>query len=255
MKQRDCHPKESKPAEIQDFDLIFFSANGVACAVQKAGATFHGVLHLCTDDEMAKLDKVELSYKRIPSVAKCYDGTLVNCTVYADPEGKIDHSNDKPPTERYLDIMIEGCEHFGVKPEYIQWLRDHEKQPRRNPEDFQSWEVPAGSPIWTYKQIQELTGKEGQPYYQILNNKVLEFVGEKTNNPIFDYIKPYAGTHHELLLGKVQYDPKYGCPEKIEDWTAEARASREDAQFEALKDRDWYKCVGRCALFDYEMTG
>ena len=102
-------------AEIQDFELIFFSAMGVACAVQKPGNTFHGVLHLCTDAEMITLDKIELSYKRIPSKAKLYDGKICNCTVYADPEGKIDHSNDKPPTERYLDIMIEGCQKHGVK--------------------------------------------------------------------------------------------------------------------------------------------
>lgn len=164
------------------------------------------------------LDKIELSYKRIPSLAKCYDGTMVNCTVYADPDGQIDHSKDKPPTERYLDIMIEGCEHYGVKKEYIQWLRDHEKQPRPKPEEFRSYTVPAGSPIWTLAQIKEMTGKDDQPYYQILNNKVLEYVGDK-NEMIFKFIKPHAGTHHELLLGKMMYDPKYGCPDKIEDWT------------------------------------
>jgi hypothetical protein len=50
-----------------------------------------------------------MSYKRIPSIAKLYDDSLVNCTVYADPEGKFDNLNHQPPTERYLDIMIEGC--------------------------------------------------------------------------------------------------------------------------------------------------
>ena len=67
LNARGIVPKKSIPAEILDFELIFFSSNGVACALQKPGKSFHGVLHLCTDEEMKTLDKIELSYKRIPS--------------------------------------------------------------------------------------------------------------------------------------------------------------------------------------------
>ena len=102
---RGCFPLDSKPAEIQDYELIWFGPMGMACAQPAAGKSFHGVLHKLTEEHMQKLDKVESSYKRIPSKAKLYDGTIIDCTVYGDPEGKIDHSNDKPPTERYLDIM------------------------------------------------------------------------------------------------------------------------------------------------------
>jgi hypothetical protein len=61
--------------------------------------------------------------------------------------------------------------------------------------------------------------------------------------------------HHEPLLGKFLYDPKYGCPEKIEDWTAEARAAREHQEIDSSdKQEKWnWKCVGRCAMFDYEL--
>ena len=99
-----------------------------------------------------------------------------------------------------------------------------------------------------------MTGKEGQPYYAILNNKVLEYIGDP-NEAIFKFIKPYAGKHHELLLGKLMYDPKYGCPEKIEDWTAEARAAREHGQIDALEaqGKEWWKCIGRCSMFEYEL--
>ena len=68
---------------------------------------------------MKKLDKIEMVYQRIPSKARLYDGTIIDCTVYGDPAGKIDHSNDRPPTERYIDIMIQGATQHGVKPEYI----------------------------------------------------------------------------------------------------------------------------------------
>lgn len=51
----------------------------------------------------------------------------MDCTVYADPAGKIDRSSDKPPTERYIQIMTEGAESFGVKKEHIDWLNSIEK--------------------------------------------------------------------------------------------------------------------------------
>ena len=60
---------------------------------------------------MRILDDIEAVYQRIPSKAKLYDGTIIDCTVYAgDPNAKIDHSNNKPPTERYIDIMIQGAQ-------------------------------------------------------------------------------------------------------------------------------------------------
>ena len=76
---------------------------------------------------MLVLDKIEGSYIRIPGKARLYDGTIIECTVYGDPNGKIDHSNDMPPTERYVDIMIEGATKNGVKPEYIEHLRTMNK--------------------------------------------------------------------------------------------------------------------------------
>ena len=95
----------------------------MACASIAKGKSFHGVLHKCTEDEMKELDKIEMVYQRIPSKAKMYDGTIIDCTVYGDPAGKIDHSNDMPPTERYIDIMVEGASQHGVKPEYIESLK------------------------------------------------------------------------------------------------------------------------------------
>ena len=50
----------------------------------------------------------------------------MDCTVYADPAGKIDHSNDKPPQERYIDIIVEGATYYGVNPEYIKFLQSIE---------------------------------------------------------------------------------------------------------------------------------
>ena len=91
----------------------------MACAEAAEGESFHGVIHKVKESEMQVLDKIESIYTRVPSKAKKYDGEMIDCTVYADPVGKIDHSNDKPPTERYISIIVEGAEQHGVKPEYI----------------------------------------------------------------------------------------------------------------------------------------
>ena len=64
---------------------------------------------------MKVLDSIEVVYDRIPAKAKLYDGTIVDCTVYADPSGIMDRSMDKPPTERYIQIMTEGAKTYGVK--------------------------------------------------------------------------------------------------------------------------------------------
>jgi hypothetical protein len=51
----------------------------------------------------------------VKATARLYDGSEIECTVYADPKGIIDRSKDKPPQERYIQIMVEGAEYYGVK--------------------------------------------------------------------------------------------------------------------------------------------
>ena len=75
----------------------------MAVAEPKQGKSFHGVVHKLTEAEMISLDKIESGYARTLAKAKLYDGTVIDCTVYTDKkDGKIDRSNDKAPTERYI---------------------------------------------------------------------------------------------------------------------------------------------------------
>ena len=67
-------------------------------------------------DQMAVLDKIEMTYTRVPAKVKLYDGTIIEASVYTRPNAKARGSEvDKPPTERYIDIMAIGAAHFGVK--------------------------------------------------------------------------------------------------------------------------------------------
>jgi len=90
LKGRALAPVQSVPAELLDCELQFFGPEGMAKAVTKEGTSFHGVLHLMTAEDMAKLDKIEGVdsgfYERTQVKAKLYDGKVQPCTVYM--EGK-----------------------------------------------------------------------------------------------------------------------------------------------------------------------
>jgi hypothetical protein len=65
---------------------------------------------------MEKLDKIESNYTRVLAKVKLYDDSIVEASVYTRPNAKARGSDvDKPPTERYIDIMTRGAAHFKVK--------------------------------------------------------------------------------------------------------------------------------------------
>lgn len=59
---------------------------------------------------------------------KLYDGEIIDAYVYSR-SADIERSPlvDKPPAERYLDIMIRGASYYGVQKSYIDFLKNHKK--------------------------------------------------------------------------------------------------------------------------------
>ena len=108
----------------------------MAAAKPSPGKSFHGVLHAMSDADMVVLDKIEATVSRTAAKAKLYDGSIVDVTVYSSPPANSDPAGDKPPTERYVDIMIEGATMFGVKEEYINKLKNMDKQMRPKVADY-----------------------------------------------------------------------------------------------------------------------
>ena len=154
LNNRGIFPKDSLPAEINDYELIFYGPSGIAAAKPSIGKSFHGVLHKCTPEEMAELDRVEVNVPRTKATAKLYDGTLLLCTIYSDPAATTtDRSKDGPPTERYIDIMIEGATKYGVKPAYIEQLKKIESIPRKQPSEFITFDTPEILPRWPFAQV------------------------------------------------------------------------------------------------------
>ena len=113
---RGIHPVESMPAELLNHKIIFYSSFGFATAVCSKGNSFHGVLYKMEEKGMKVLDSMEPGYRRTKAKARLYNGVEVECIVYchSNPKKSNCYKNDKPPTQRYMDIMVEGANHYGV---------------------------------------------------------------------------------------------------------------------------------------------
>jgi RPA family protein len=66
------------------------------------------------------------------------------------------------------------------------------------------------------------------PLYVMINGKVRQFVGDKSNMFYPIYVNKCAGQHLEPILSKNMYEPKYGTHDRIEEFTREHCAYMED---------------------------
>ncbi|KDO33789.1 hypothetical protein SPRG_01668 [Saprolegnia parasitica CBS 223.65] len=216
LSNRGLAPVESHPAEVLDYTLQFFGAAGMAEAVPEVGASFHGVLHKMTSTEMQVLDQLESTYVRVPAKTRLYDGRLIDATIYGRDAAKVAAmgQNDKPPSERYIEIMVRGCEHYGVAASHIALLKSVPFVPRKTPSEFVSVPVPDGVPTFTQEELRAGTG-------------VREYIGSP-DFAMYNNMLRMAGQPMEPLIAKMLYDPKYGCPSTLQEFTREHCACIED---------------------------
>jgi AIG2-like family len=107
LETRKLSPYVSIPGEALDYKLYFYGGQGMAEALPEEGKSFHGVLHKMSPENMVILDKMEADLTRVNVNVKLYDGSKIVATIYSRPNVKERNSViDKPPTERYLDIII-----------------------------------------------------------------------------------------------------------------------------------------------------
>ena len=154
---RDLTPIVSYPATCLDHEVVFRGNAGMADIEPSSQAQFDGVVHLLTEEHMHSLDQLESMYRRIPVTCRNYQGQ--SQVVYAY---KMITTNQPlhPPQERYLDIIVKGCEYYKVRPEYIKKLREEQPVvPRRSPESFQSFtDVPTDVYV-SQKNFRSITAK------------------------------------------------------------------------------------------------
>lgn len=63
--------------------------------------------------------------------------------------------------------------------------------------------------------------------YILVNGKVRQYMGDESH-PLYNTLLNCAGNHLELAFSKFIYEPKYGMPKRIEDFTREHCAYIED---------------------------
>merc|ERR1712146_758165 len=105
---------------------------------------------------------------------------------------------DKPPTERYITIIIEGCEHYGVKREYIDWLKSLEYQKRKDPSEFDTIPVPENAPTMTMDDVKAADGVGDNPLYMTVNGKVMNI--PKLEGPAKQIFKITKNTNREVCI-------------------------------------------------------
>ena len=190
-RNRGLTPLSSQPAEVFNFKLIFTGDGGWAEASRDEGSSFHGVLHTVTASDLAKLDEVEEIYDRVPCRCRTYDdGQMKDAWIYTmknDEAIKASLGADKPPKERYLSIIIEGCKHHNVAKSHVDWLQSIDYVKRKDPRDFQSLYVPPDLPTFNSHDdiLARGSGKDDQPLWMSLNGKVIEWLPESVGYKLF----------------------------------------------------------------------
>lgn len=123
MKNIGLVPIRSEPAELLDHKHYFYDNPGMSEAIYAPGCSFHGVIHRLTPEQIQKLDKMMAGhYVRKNAKVKLYSGAIIDVVHYVRENATRNSDIDKDPDQRFLDIMIEGAQHYGVKQDFIRWL-------------------------------------------------------------------------------------------------------------------------------------
>lgn len=229
LASRGLRPLRSWPAELLGYELRFdLGRVGMADARACAGASFHGVLHELSAEDWAALELIEAGYDRAAARARKYDGELASCFVFSAPRDKATGRplawlgsgadvEPLPPSQRYVELIVAGCRHFGVAESHCAALLALETTPRTRPEDFKSYPVPVGVPTWDLARF-EAEPEADDSVVISLNGKVLRVGGDwgsylKRNNS--------HGARYEQIIARTVLDVRYGVPGTLEDFSRE----------------------------------
>lgn len=90
----------------------------------------HGVVHELLHSDMSRMDLLEgngQSYQREEFDAYTYNGNRIRVFAYICKTSMTSFITleDKPPSLRYLKVLINGSKHFKLNKTYIEWLQQH----------------------------------------------------------------------------------------------------------------------------------
>jgi hypothetical protein len=253
---RDLTPLISYPAKCPNHQLIF---RGMADIEACPESEFHGVVHLLSDEQMTRLDAMEMTYRRIVVNSINYQGQSHLVFIY---KMNMENLPTNLPSERYLDIIVKGCEYFKVQPEYITRLKEKQAViPRKQPHTFQSFtDVPED----VFYSVEELARHNGSdpslPLWISINGKILEYIDLPYDNHSdadarklsLGFIKSrFAGREVTQMTSKALYEPLYQVPLNGENLCDQHRAQIEDdlyCRIENDQNKKKWKPIGRLRI-------
>ena len=147
LRAKGVEPLSSETAALPGWKLVFNVKHffkhegGVANIVTGSPEDIvRGVLHVCNDDALPKLDAAEafgFGYDRITVPVQTENGT-VQATAYVGMTGFLDDTCR--PSRRYLNILCNGADSVGLDEGYRAWLRS---QPVHVKPDYPPFQFPS----------------------------------------------------------------------------------------------------------------
>jgi hypothetical protein len=150
IRAKGVQPLTSERASLPGWELLFnvahyFRHEGGVGNIRETGQ-FHdrvqGVVHLCEDDDLPRMDAVEaygVGYDRIVVQVET-DREIIPANVYIGISSFID--DNCRPTQRYMNILINGAQNAKLEEVYINKLRNY---PTHVKNDYPVFEHPDGA--------------------------------------------------------------------------------------------------------------
>jgi hypothetical protein len=209
---------------------------GMAEIFEMPDGEFHAVLHKMSEEDMQALDKMERGYIRKNMDCYLYDGTHVVATGYQFDRSKLTVDAARPPSERYVDLMVQGMVFHGCDLAAIEEMKNTPDQtPRRKPEEYQMIEVHPDclDEIFSWPDIHASDGLDNRPLRVVFNGKVMQFT-QPSDVPSDVIAQRYqnelknAGTDITHIPNKILHDPLFPLCSSIDEMLPEHILFAED---------------------------
>ena len=213
LRAKGVEPRLSRRAALHGWRLRFnvqhfFRHEGGVGNIEPSGNpsdVVRGVLHLCEDAHMAPLDATEAyghGYDRV-EVSVVTDEGEQQAIAYV---GLPAFLNDAClPTQRYLNILVQGATHAGLDADYVDALRRHPVQ--TNPEPSPFVPPPGNYPVFDAEELAR------RPQYTALAGCVFDMSGAREYHR---YLQRYFGGRDMTLFHLKRLDESDGR-ETLED--------------------------------------
>jgi hypothetical protein len=213
LRAKGVEPLLSLPAELPGWRLRFnvrhfFRHEGGVGNIERSDDPAErvlGVLHRCDDHQLAALDAAEAEghgYRRIEVDVRTANGPVTALTYVGMPGFLDEHCR---PTQRYLNILLQGAIHAGLDPGYIEALR---RQPLHPRSPVSSFTPPSGEhPVY------DGTRLAGQPLLTALDGAVFDMTNAR---PQHEFLKGFFGGRDMTLFHLRRLDGSDGS-ESLDD--------------------------------------